>query len=239
MGRREGSDVDVPCTTCVGRSLNVCAPLSLEDLSGLLARGGPKSWRKRDILFRAGDPATVFFKIRKGVVAVSRLLVDGRRQIVAVRIAGDCIGYLSEDGRYAFEGQALTDVEVCVFNRGQFDLLANNRTDLAAATNAALASALKQSAQAMLMLGRLRSAERVAYFLAELDTLNRERFGASQTLPLFMNRAEVADYLGLTVETVSRAIGKLKKRGLIALIDSGEILVLDREKLCAFGKYRH
>lgn len=179
----------------------------------------------------------MFFKIRKGVVAVSRLLSDGRRQIVAVRMAGDCIGYLSEDGLYAFEGQALTDVEVCVFNRSQFDRLASDRTDLAAATSATLSSALKQAGQGMLMLGRLRSAERVAYFLAEQDALSRERFGDCPTLPLFMNRAEIADYLGLTIETVSRAIGKLKKKGLITLIDSGEVLMCDREKLYAFGKY--
>lgn len=238
MQPRKGSDPHTLCTTCVGRSLNVCAPLSIRDLNRLLVRGGPKKQRKRDILFRAGDPATVFFKIRKGTVAISRLLADGRRQIVAVRLAGDCIGYLHEDGLYAFEGQAITDVEVCVFNRDLFDLLSNDRTELAAATNVALAGALKQSGQTMLMLGRLRSAERVAYFLSELDALNRERFGVSKTLALLMSRAEIADYLGLTIETVSRSIGKLKKKGLIALIDSGEIQVLDREKLCAFGKYK-
>jgi CRP/FNR family transcriptional regulator, anaerobic regulatory protein len=233
----EDKETKLPCTRCASRALNVCAPLSNESLRGVLVRGGPKNWRKRDVLFRGGDPATVFFKIRKGAVAVSRLVADGRRQIVAVRMVGDCIGYLSEDGRYAFEGQALTDVEVCVFDRSKFDKLSNERTDLAAATNATLAGALKQAGQAMLMLGRLRSAERVAYFLAELDAMSRERFGVSETLPLFMNRAEIADYLGLTIETVSRSIGKLKKKGLITLIDSSEVLVIDREKLCAFGKY--
>ena len=73
--------------------------------------------------------------------------------------------------------------------------------------------------------------DKIAHFLAEIDLLYRQRHISSQALPLKLSRAEVADYLGLTTETVSRAMGKLKKRSVIGLMGSHEIVVLDNNKL--------
>ena len=159
----------LPCDRCVGRSFNLCKPLDDTRLKALLGLGGIRRWKKRETIFRAGDPMGAFFKIRSGIVAVSRALDDGRRQIVAVRAPGDCVGYLDSDGKYAFEGQALTDVEACAFDRRGFDAFAAKHPDLAAAVSEALSAALKQSGQAMLVLGQLRSTERVAHFLAEME----------------------------------------------------------------------
>ena len=190
------------------------------------------------MLFRSGEAMGAFFKIRSGIVAVSRTLDDGRRQIVAVRAPGDCVGYLDNGGKYAFEGEALTDVEACAFDRRRFDAYAAEHPDLGTALAEALSTALKQAGQDMVVLGQLKSTERVAHFLAEIDRLYRERQIARQPLSLNMSRGEIADYLGLTVETVSRAIGKLKRRNVIGLVDSGEIVVLDEPKLREIGKVR-
>ena len=196
-----------------------------------------RRWKKRETLFRAGDVMGAFFKIRSGIVAVSRVLDDGRRQIVALRAPGDCVGYLEDDGRYTFEGQALTEVEACAFDRRQFDAFAATTPALAAATAEALAAALRQSGQAMLVLGQLNSTERAAHFLVEIDALYRDRQVSGEPLSLFMSRNEIADYLGLTLETVSRAFGKLKNQGLIRLVGADKVLILDRAKLCAMGKF--
>jgi CRP/FNR family transcriptional regulator len=169
-------------------------------------------------------------------VAVSRTLDDGRRQIVAVRAPGDCVGYLDSDGKYAFEGEALTDVDACAFDRRRFDAFAAEHPDLAAALAEALSAALKQSGQAMLVLGQLKSTEREAHFLAEIDTLYRQRHVSERPLSLKMSRCEIGDYLGLTIETVSRAFGKLKKRNVISLMESDEVVVLDNDKLRQIGK---
>ena len=88
----------------------------------------------------------------------------------------------------------------------------------------------------MLVLGRLRSTERVAHFLAELDSLYRKGVVSAGPLSLKMSRTEIGDYLGLTIETVSRAIGKLKSRDVISLIGSDEIVVLDHDKLRRIAK---
>jgi CRP/FNR family transcriptional regulator len=173
----------LPCDQCVGRSLNLCKPLDEARLRRLLALGGIRHWKRRETLFRAGDPMGAFFKIRKGIVAVSRALDDGRRQIVAVRAPGDCVGYLD-----------------------------------------------------MLVLGQLKSTERVAHFLCEIDMLYRQRHIGGTPLVLHMSRGEIGDYLGLTIETVSRSMGKLKKRGLIGLVGADGVVVLEDAKLREVGK---
>jgi len=202
----------------------------------LLSLGGIRHWGKGETMFRADDPMGSFFKVRKGIVAVSSALDDGRRQIVALRAPGDCVGYLEKDGRYAFEGQALTDVEACAFDRRGFDAFVAQHPDLAAALADTLSGALRQTGQAMLVLGQLRSTERVAHFFAEISSLYRERQVSTQPLSLHISRGEIADYLGLTIETVSRSIGKLKNRNIIALVESDEVIILDHRRLCETGK---
>ena len=216
--------------------MNLCKPLDDKQLAHLLSLGGPRIWAKGETLFRAADPMGSFFKIRSGIVAVSRVLDDGRRQVVALRAPGDCIGYLEQDGNYAFEGQALTEVEACAFHRRQFDAFAATNADLAAATGEALSRALKGAGQAMLVLGQLKSTERLAHFLVEIDSLYRERHVAQSPLSLFMNRNQIADYLGLTVETVSRAFGRLRKQGVIELAGGDEIVIRDHARLRGIGK---
>lgn len=195
-----------------------------------------KRWKRHEVLFRAGDQMSSFFKIREGIVAVSRTLDDGRRQIVAVRSATECVGYLDSAGRYAFEGHALTDVEACAFDRRGFDALVAENPDLAAALAEALSQALTQAAQAMLVVGKLRSTERVAHFLTEMVHIHRRSYATGGPLRLYMNRTEIADYLGLTFETVSRSIGKLKKRSVISLVDSDEVIVLNGTLLSEIAK---
>ena len=229
----------MPCDRCVGRSLNLCKPLDEARLQVMLSLGGIRHWKKHETIFRADDPMGAFFKIRSGIVAVSHTLDDGRRQIVAVRAPGDCVGYLDNDGKYAFEGKALTDVEACAFDRRGFDAFASTHPDLAAAVAEALSAALEQAGQRMLMLGQLRSTERVAHFLAEMDTLYRQGAASSRPLSLKMSRTEIGDYLGLTIETVSRSIGKLKDRGVISLMASDEVVVLDSNKLRQIAKVEH
>ena len=102
----------------------MCKPLDDAGLQMMLSLGGIRHWKKHEIIFHAGAPVGAFYKIRSGIVAVSHTLDDGRRQIIAFARPGDCVGYLDNDGKYAFEGQALTDVEACAFDRRGFDAFA-------------------------------------------------------------------------------------------------------------------
>ena len=236
--RERQRTLQTSCESCIGRSLNLCGALDHIRLAQLLALGGPRQWDKRQILFREGDPMGSFFKITQGVVAVSRTLDDGRRQIVALRAPGDCVGYLETGGNYAFQGEALTDVEACAFDRRRFDAFVQLHPDLASALAEALSVALKQTGQHMLVMGKLKAIERVANFLCEISALYGARRVSVTPLTLYIKRGEIADYLGLTIETVSRSFSDLKKRNLIALIGSDVITIVDGERLSEIGKFK-
>ena len=187
--------LDLRCHRCLGRSLNVCKPLDDTGLVELLGLGAVVHRRKGELLFRAGDRQGPFFKITKGVVAVSSALHDGRRQVVALRVPGDVVGYLAKSGKYAFEGQALTDVEACSFDRSRFDKLVADTPALAAAVVEALAHALTQAGHGLTAMGQLKATERVANFLAEFCALYEQRQMLTPPLILPMRRREIADYL--------------------------------------------
>lgn len=206
-------------------------------LRQLLALGGQRRWKKGEAMFRAGDPVGPFFKITKGVAVVSRSLDDGRRQIVLLRARGDCLGYLDKSGRHAFDGEALTDVEACAFDRRRFDVLSARHPDLATAVMEMMASALWQSGRMLMVLGQFQSTERVAHFFAELHALYGNAGVPPGSLCLQMKRSQIAEYLGLRMETVSRAIGKLRKNKVIDVVESDEIVVLDPERLREVGKF--
>jgi CRP/FNR family transcriptional regulator len=211
--------------------MNLCGALDHIRLTQFISLGGQKQWGKGAVMFREGDPMGSFFKITHGVAAVSRMLDDGRRQIVALRAPGDCLGYLRVGDNYAFQGEALTDVEACAFDRCKFDAFVQLHSDLAGALAETLSAALEQTGRNMLVIGKLWAIERLANFLCEISTLYGTRRISATPLTLHIKRSEIADYLGLTLETVSRAFGKLKKRGIIALIGSDVVTILDRERL--------
>jgi CRP/FNR family transcriptional regulator len=202
----------------------------------LLALGGQRRWNKHEIMFRDGSPIGSFFKITQGIVAVSRTLDDGRRQIVGLHAPGDCVGYLETNGNYSFQGEALTDVEACAFDRREFDVFVQHNLDLAVAVAETLADLLKQSCQNMVVIGQLKSTERVANFLSEIATLYSARRVQLRPLTLHIRRKEIADYLGLTIETVSRSFSKLKRRNVIALVESDSVIILDTKRLAEIGK---
>src|SRR6476620_10703544 len=117
------------CDSCRGRSLGVCGPLDDQRLDQLLAMGGRRRWAKRQSLYRADDAVQMLYKITKGIVAESRMLDDGRRQIVAIRTIGDLCGYPDHQGRHLFNAEALTDVEACAFDRTRFHAFLGRHID--------------------------------------------------------------------------------------------------------------
>jgi CRP/FNR family transcriptional regulator len=202
----------------------------------LLSFGASRRWARRETIFRAGEPAGSFFKIVRGFVALTRMIDDGRRQIVSIHTTGDLCGYLDNNGLYQFGGEALTDVEACGIDRRKFDVFASHNPDLASALFADLAEKLSRAKENMAVIGQLRSTERVAHFLVEVDRLYAERRVAVQPLALHLTRQEIADYLGLTLETVSRSFAKLKQQHLIALVGGDAVVILDHKKLAALAK---
>jgi CRP/FNR family transcriptional regulator len=197
----------------------------------LLALGGRRQWAKREIMYRAGEPVRGFYKIIKGIVAESRTLDDGRRQIIGIRTVGDLCGYPAHKGRYLFSGEPLTAVEVCAFDGHRFGAFMSSHVDLACALVEDISDKLKRATENMMVIGQLRSTERVAHFLVEISELYTSRHIDTQPLTLHLTRHEIADYLGLTLETVSRSFSKLRDMRVIALVGGDAVAILDEHRL--------
>jgi len=220
----------LPCLHCPVKAFNVCKPLEYDRQKELFEIGVQQTWRQRQSLFRAGDPLGAVFKIISGIVAVSERLADGRRQILDFFLPGEVCGFLQTDGKYSFDGEAITDVKTCSFDRRRFDSFAASHHDVAEAVKTALEEKLQQVSHHMAAVGQLTSTERVAHFLCKLSITYSEHEMQTRPLLLPMKRTDIADYLGLRLETVSRAFSKLKSRGILEFEDD-EIVIHDPTRL--------
>jgi len=206
-----------PCSVCAARHLSVCSVLAEDGLRQLSAISDHQVFGPGEILVREGDPATNLFNITAGSVRVYKLLPDGRRQIVGFLFSGDFLGLATGD-RYAFSAEALTAGSACRFQKKTYRKMLVEQPDLEAALLDRASHELQAAHNQMLLLGRKTAVERLASFLADLAARDRRAGGGGRIIQLPMTRAEIADYLGLTTETVSRVTSRLKTRGVIRLL---------------------
>jgi CRP/FNR family transcriptional regulator len=186
-------------------------------------------------LVREGDQARHVFNIISGSVRVYRLMPDGRRQIVGFLFAGDFLG-LSAGDAYAFSAEALEPTTACRFIRSEYRALVRELPTLEAALLDRAGHELAAAQAQMLLLGRKTAIERLASFILALPGMDPSRPGPSDQVRLPMTRSEIADYLGLTIETVSRTLGRLKAQGVVRLVSLNLLQVLRPETLRALAE---
>ena len=162
-------------------------------------------------LFWEGDQATQIFDVLEGVMRVYRIMPDGRRAIMGFIHPGDVLGVSFRD-RYLFTAEAVTTVKVRRFARGRFFAMINESPALRPQLFAILCDEMSAAQDQLLLLGRKTAEERVVSFLL---AVHRKTNGGHE-IELPMSRQDMADYLGLTIETVSRMMTSLSRRGLIA-----------------------
>lgn len=178
-----------------------------------------------DVLFNEGDVARSCYRIVSGAVRLVKILADGRRYVVDFLLAGDVIG-LDGGSNYEFTAEAIVETELLRYARprleAEFDENPQAGRQLLDLMMRRLAAAQSQ----MLLLGRMSAMERVATFLLNLERRLGQRPATGRTIHLDMTRTDIADHLGLTIETVSRMLNQIKRRGIIALPHPQEIRVL-------------
>jgi CRP/FNR family nitrogen fixation transcriptional regulator len=199
---------------------------------GLMPRSGDeigsrRTFAKGEELFAEGEPAEFFFKVVSGTVRICKLLSDGRRQIDAFQLPGDIFG-LESGVDHRFTAEAVDDVTVLAFRRGRFTSLMHDNPDFGDQLMASVIASLERAQEHMVLLGRKTAQEKMATFL--LDMAGRLAKGDRFDLP--MQRTDIADHLGLTIETVSRTLTQMMREGLIKLAAAGRTVVLsDRASL--------
>jgi CRP/FNR family transcriptional regulator len=208
----------------------MCDVLSDADLSVLAHVAQRISLPAGKIFIEEGDAARYFYDINRGDVRVYKSLADGRRQITGFMGVGHFLG-LASGGKYAFTAEAMNEVQLCRFERGaikavfdEFPALERRLLDVAT-------HELVIAQDQMLLLGRKSALERVAGFLLSWAENYAHDNSNPVTIPLPMSRMDLADYLGLTIETVSRSLSQLKRDGLIFFADAHAVTLLNRHRL--------
>ena len=182
-------------------------------------------------LYREGDNAERVYEVRTGVLRISRLLKDGRRQVIAFGYPGDIVGF-PHDGEHHTDCDALTEATLVSYSR---EALENSEGDKLLHKH--LMQAALQEISAMedhfMILGRKSAHEKVASFLSTLSERVGAPLGQYLQVELPMSRGDIADFLGLTTETVSRAFTCLRKSGIIAIDCINTVVIVDADQLDA------
>jgi CRP/FNR family transcriptional regulator len=182
-------------------------------------------------LFHEGDPATRVFTITRGCLKLYTLLADGRRQVTGFMFPGDFLG-ISVDDEHAFTAESLKESELCWFPRNRFDGFVDDYGEMERELYRVAAHELAAAQQQMVLLGRKTAAERLAsFFLMLVEKMEKVSGTAARFVDLPMSRSDIADYLGLTKETVSRVLATLKRDRLVRLAALDRVEILDREGL--------
>jgi CRP/FNR family transcriptional regulator, nitrogen fixation regulation protein len=179
-------------------------------------------------IFGEAEPAEYVYQVVQGAVRSYKLLTDGRRQIGAFHLVGDIFG-LENGTTHRFTAEAIVDTTVRLAKRVSLEHVAEEDATVARDLLDMTTSNLQHAENHMLLLGRKTSLERVAAFLLEMDG----RLSGAGVMALPMSRRDIADYLGLTLETVSRALSCLHGKGILGFVGQTQrqIVLLDRPEL--------
>ena len=204
-------------------------PVALQNPLDLLdARGIHFSVKRGRVIYTEGETADYCYKLVSGNVRTVKLLSDGRRQVCEFLMPGDHLGFGSQ-GEYYFTAEAVSDAELVRYSRKSVEALIREDTAVAQRLRQLASHDLQGAYERMVLLCHKSAQQRVAWFL--LNMAERSGTDEDDFVLLSMTRTDIADYLGMALETVSRAIGQLKHKGIIALENVNRILFLDRDML--------
>lgn len=189
-----------------------------------------KTFQPNETVFFEGDPAEFVFEVMEGALKRCKFLVDGRRQITGFVYSGYFAG-ISPGDRYSYSAEAVTQVELAVYPRGEFERLVKKSPEFSALLLSLTTHELDMAQEQLVVIGRKTALEKVASFLLMMVDRTTLVEGSADRIDFALARSDIADYLGLTVETVCRVFSKLKYLGIISMPEPQQIIILDRDTL--------
>ena len=226
------------CDQCLVRNRAICASLDKEEIGALNAIGRRRTLAAGESLIWEGEDSVLVANVIEGVLKLATGMEDGREQIVGVVYPSDFIGR-PFGGTTSHGVTALTEARVCVFSRRDFDSFASAHPALEHKLLQRTLQELDRTRRWMLLLGRKSASEKVASFL--LDLSDRLAPATCDTMPevaatrftLPVSRQQIADVLGLTIETVSRQFTRLRGEGIIDLPSRRDVMIVNKGALIA------
>lgn len=227
------SDIPKVCQACEARHKGICGALSPEELVTLAQTTKKARFEAGRELVGEAEEVTAYANVMHGVVKLSKMLEDGRQQIVGLQFAPDFLGRpFSEQSSTTAE--AASEVDLCSFPRQTLEKLVKDNPELEHKLLQQTLRELDEARDWMLTLGRKTASERVASFLMLIaqhidPSMDEDTEATSFDLPL--TRHDIADFLGLTIETVSRQLTKLRRDEVIAIVNNRHFTVPDLDRL--------
>jgi len=225
------SEIPVLCQSCQARHQGICGALTEQQLAAL-SRSTKRSRRDAgEELIGDAMPISSYANVLRGVIKLSKVLEDGRQQVVGLQFAPDLLGRpFAAESRVSAE--AASEVEVCLIPKPALEALMKESAPLEHRVMMQALRELDEARDWMVTLGRKTASEKVASFLfliaSHIDPTDSQP-ATSFELPL--SRADIADFLGLTIETVSRQITKLKADNVIEIVNYRQVTVPDLARL--------
>lgn len=227
------SNIPVRCVSCEVRHKGMCGALNEDELLALSAHTRLVNHDAGEELAGEKAPAESYATVIRGVVKLTKTLEDGRQQIVGLQFAPDFLGRLNAEEN-AVSAEAASHVNLCRVPKAALERMVKSNPALAERLMAQTLRELDEAREWMVTLGRKTAAEKVASFLLLIAThLDPEAEGDSRRFDLPLSRADIADFLGLTIETVSRQLSRLKTDGIVSIVANRHIEVPRLSKLRA------
>lgn len=223
------------CQACAVRNRAICADLEDSEIALLNRIGRRRMLEPGEQLLWEGDEAVLVANVIEGLLKLSTQISDGREQILGLAYPADFLGRpFGQSTPYGVE--ALTEAQVCVFQRSDFDRFAREHPRLEHKLLERTLSELDRTRRWMVLLGRMNAEQRIAAFLLELSERSNPATCSfagrpADHLALPLSRQQIADVLGLTIETVSRQFTRMKGDGIIDLPSRREVAILQRRVL--------
>ena len=218
------------CATCEIRSYSFCRCLKDDQLNIFSKISSEKEFKNKQTVFLQEEESKNLYNITQGNIKIYKLLRDGRIQIIGFLYPGDFFGSYKK-GKYNYSAESIGNVKLCVFKQEVLDNYLEKNMNLAKELLHMTSHELTLAQDRIGILGKLNANQRMAAFILNISK-QRARIGwQDNPISLPMVRQDIADYLGLTLETVSRELTKLKTSNLIKVLSSSQIYLLDKASL--------
>ena len=235
-------NLDTRCEHCPVRHHSICSALDNHGSNALSSIMVHKHFVRGQHIWSEDDDADFFAIVVSGAIKLSKVLADGRQQIVGLLFPSDCLGRTFSEKQQTF-AEAATDVELCCFPREKFEQVLKQHPEVEHALFQKTLNDLDGARDWMVTLGLKTAREKLASFLVQMSQRSELSKCAHPRpmpeLPTFVlpfTRSEIAEYLGLTIETVSRNFTRLRVDNVIRLIDGHTVEVLDPEMLASMAE---
>ena len=182
------------------------------------------------LAFDEGEPAKNVYNLTFGCMKLYKLLPDGRRQVTGFLFPGDFVGLVDSE-EYIYSAEAVSGSTLCRFDKNKLEQLMNEHIHLEKRLFGLARHELAEAQEQILLLGRKTAKERIASFILMLSKRAERRGDKDNPVELPMSRNDIGDYLGLTTETVSRTLTRLRKSGVISLDTDRSVMINELDTL--------